>query len=87
MQAPYEKIPTLPKENKQIRQIYVNVRPEYLPLIRSHLHSNFEKFTDYAMELGRAFDARKQNATSTIANKPHTAAIKVPTMDKLTKIK
>ena len=86
MQALYKKMSLPPEENKQIRQIYINMRPEYLPLMRSHLHSNLEKFTEYAMELGRAFDAGKQNATNTTANKPHTAAIEVPTRDELTKI-
>ena len=62
------------------------MRPEYLPLMRSHLHSNLERFTEYAMEFGRAFDAGKQNPTSTTANKPHTIAIEVPTMDELIKI-
>ena len=60
MQALYKKMPAPPEENKQIRQIYINMRPEYLPLMRSHLHSNLEKFTEHAIELGRAFDAGKQ---------------------------
>ena len=80
-------MPNPPEEGKQLRQTYINMRPEYLPLMRPYLTTNMEIFTKQAIELGRAFDAGKQNAISqTEQSQTKTASVEVPTMDELTKI-
>ena len=49
-----------------------------------YLATNMDIFTKQAIELGRAFDAGKQNASE--QNQSKTAPVEVPTMDELTKI-
>ena len=66
-----------------MRQTYINMRLEYSPLMRSYLATTIDIFTKQAIELGRAFDAGKQNASE--KNQAKTTSVEVP-MDELTKI-
>ena len=46
LQALYNKMPNRPAEEKQLHQTYINMRPEYLPLMRPYLATTMDIFTN-----------------------------------------
>lgn len=62
MQLIYSKLPQKPAGETMMDMIYRNMRYEFHPFMRDHLHSDIKTFTQPAVEMGKAFDASKAYA-------------------------
>lgn len=58
----YNKMRQQPAREIMLERIYRNMRAEFHPFMREHLHADIKTFTQRAVEIGKAFDAGKASA-------------------------